>query len=56
MHKVFLRSAIQATDSTLTGCTANSAAASQAPGSPSRASTRHNSTTLSACNSTFTRW
>ena len=48
MHKVFLRSEIQATDSTFTGCTAKTAAASHAPGTLSRPSTRQSSTLLHA--------
>ena len=53
---MFLRWAIHATDSTFTGCTVNSAAASQAPGIFIRSSTRHSTTALDACKSTLTTW
>ena len=59
MDSVFFRSVIQATDSTLTGCRAKIAAARPAPVPPcgnSRRSTRHNTTALSACSRTLTRW
>src|SRR5208283_589839 len=53
MASVFLRSAIHATDSTFTGCTANTVAASHAPGTLNLASTRHHNTALNACRITF---
>src|SRR5262245_36578407 len=49
--RTFFPSAIQATDSTLTGCTAKKAAANQAPGTFRRASRRHNRAASMACKS-----
>src|ERR1035438_4696727 len=52
--RTFLRSVIHATDSTFTGCSAKTAAASHAPDHSSRFSTRHSRMAPSACSSTFT--
>jgi hypothetical protein len=52
----FLRSVIQATDSTWIGCTANSAPASHAPGTPSAAASRNSSTASAAWSSTLSMW
>ena len=56
MESVFLRSVIQATDSTFTGWSANTSAASQAAGTASRRSTRHSITALAACSRTLVTW
>ena len=48
MHSVFLRCEIQATDSTLTGCTAKMAAANHAPGKSKARSTRQTNSALPA--------
>ena len=50
IDSTFLRSAIQATDSTATGWTANTAAANHAPATPKRRSNRQMTTTDRACN------
>ena len=55
-ESTFLRSVIQATLSTCTGCTANTAAASQAVGTFKSESTRHNRIALMAWRSTLVRW
>jgi len=55
MESVFLRSAIQATEATHTGWMAQTEAATQAPGTARRASTRQSSTAPRACNRTFVR-
>ena len=51
--RMVLRSVTQATDSTLTGCTANNAAANNAPGTLSRNSTRQNRSTVPAISKTL---
>src|SRR5438552_7556221 len=54
VERRFLTSVTHATDSTITGCTAKTAAANQAPRRPSFRSTNQNRTAFSACNATFT--
>jgi len=51
-----LRSVIQATDSTWTGCTAKIAAMSAAPGTARRTSTRQSRNVAAACSATLVTW
>ena len=55
IESVFFSSLIHATDSTFTGCTAKTTAIHHAPGSASRASTRHQTTAAAAWRNTFTK-
>ena len=49
----FFRSVIQPTDSTITGCRANTAAANHAPGTARRVSSIPNSPAAITCSTTF---
>lgn len=56
IDRVFFRSATHATDATVTGWIPHTAAASHAPGTPSRTRIRHTSTVFAACQTMFTAW
>ena len=53
---MFFRSVTHATDSASTGWSAKIAAASHAPGTPSRRSSSQRSTALDACSRTLVTW
>ena len=55
-ESTFFRSQTHATDSTCIGCSAKSAAATQAPGTRRRTRTSHRSSALSVWRRTFVRW